>query len=110
MVEYLDYLDGNNTAYLEYHEWRNIEISNLDERINSNKDSQMSCDLCKEIKKRKESNWAKKTIKSVASWWWLDVHDNQCTSGYKVPDWITQFPVVRMNETYDEMRDQLVQL
>ena len=23
LVDYLDYLDGNDTAYLEYHKWRN---------------------------------------------------------------------------------------
>ena len=84
-----------------------MDPTNLEGRIQSNKDAQMSCDLCKEVKRRKESNWAKKEIKSVASWWWLDVHDDRCTSGYKVPDWINQFPVVRMNETYDEMRDIL---
>ena len=24
LVKYLDYLDGNDTAYLEYHAWRNM--------------------------------------------------------------------------------------
>ena len=54
-----------------------------------------------EIKKRKAAGWAKRTIKSVASWWWLNVHDEKCTDGFDIPDWIKKFPVVKMNETYD---------
>ena len=48
--------------------------------------------------------WAKRTIKSVASWWWLNVHDEKCTDGFDIPDWIKKFPVVKMNETYDELK------
>ena len=90
--------------------------------------TQMSCDLCKgtfqilfhdikkasisvfclksttEIKKRKAAGWAKRTIKSVASWWWLNVHDEKCTDGFDISDWIKKFPVVKMNETYDELK------
>lgn len=57
-----------------------------------------------EIKKRKAAGWAKRTIKSVASWWWLNVHDEKCTDGFDIPDWIMKFPVVKMNETYDELK------
>ena len=46
LVDYLKYLDGNDTAYLEYHQWRSMEpdasaIGNL------MKTAQMTCDLCK---------------------------------------------------------------
>lgn len=43
-------------------------------------------------------------IKSVASYWWMNVHDDQCTSGSVIPDWLMAFPPVVMNETYDEFR------
>ena len=78
LVDYLDYLHNNDTAYLEYHLWRRMEV-----KPRKNKKlgltAQMTCDLCKEIKRRKAANWAKKTIKSVASWWWLNIHDANCT-------------------------------
>ena len=61
-------------------------------------------EIHKEIKKRKAAGWAKRTIKSVASWWWLNVHDEKCTDGFDIPDWIKKFPVVKMNETYDELK------
>ena len=41
---------------------------------------------------------------AVASYWWVNVHDDQCTSGYSIPSWLEEFPPVRMNETYDEFR------
>ena len=37
----------------------------------------MVCDLCKEVHKRRAAGWAKKTIPSVASWWWLDQQDDR---------------------------------
>ena len=99
-------MDGNDTAYLEYHAWRNMPPPEDDDEMPQygTRTTQMSCDLCKEIKKRKEAGWAKRTIKSVASWWWLNVHDEKCTDGFDIPDWIKKFPVVKMNETYDEMK------
>ena len=46
LVEYLDYLDGNDTAYLEYHQWRGIEpdVNSIGALM---KTAQMTCDLCK---------------------------------------------------------------
>ena len=108
LVKHLDYLNNNDTAYLEYHQWRRIEPEKSGERLTfslNTKVTQMSCDLCKEIKRRRAAGWAKRTINSVASWWWLNVHDSKCINNYKLPDWIQHFPVVKMNETYDEMRD-----
>ena len=65
--------------FLEYHAWRNIKVHKhggstyaADER-----NDQMACDLCKEVHKRKAAGWAKKTIPSVASWWWLDQRDDR---------------------------------
>ena len=99
LVKYLNYLNTNDTAYLEYHKWRSIKPRRPDTHSKMNN---LTCQLCLEIKRRKAANWAKKTIKSVASWWWRDVHDDKCTGGYKLPDWIKELPIVKMNETYDE--------
>ena len=103
LVRYLDYLNKNDTAYLEYHQWRSLEPTSHGGSLGLT--AQMTCDLCLEIKRRKEAGWAKKTIRSVASWWWLDVHDDKCINTSLVPEWIKQFPTVKMNETYDELRD-----
>ena len=46
LVKYLDYLDGNDTAYLEYHQWRSME-PDVSEIGNLMKTAQMTCDLCK---------------------------------------------------------------
>ena len=106
LVKYLDYLNTNETAYLEYHAWRAEEPPSLSSfKKGGSLTSKMTCDLCKEITRRKQAGWAKRTIKSVASWWWLDVHDDQCIDVSNVPDWIKQFPPVKMNETYDEMKN-----
>ena len=85
---------------LEYHQWRRLE-PNTSPRVGL--DSHMTCNLCKELQRRKKAGWAKKMIKSVASWWWLNTHDGECINNAEVPSWLTKFPVVRMNETYDEL-------
>lgn len=46
LVKYMDYLDKNDTAYLEYHQWRSIELDLTSEK-SSGKSSEMTCDLCK---------------------------------------------------------------
>ena len=108
LVKHLNYLNSNDTAYLEYHQWRRQEPEKSGGRLTfslNTKVTKMSCDLCKEIRRRRAAGWAKKTIKSVVSWWWLNVHDTKCINNHPVPEWLQKFPVVRMNETYDEMRD-----
>ena len=63
------------------------------------------CDLCKEVKARKEAGYPKRTISSVSSYWWMNVHDEKCTSGQKTPEWLKKFKPVKMEDTYDEFRD-----
>lgn len=58
LVDYVDYLDSNNTAYLEYHHWRTLYPSvNLPDTIQSMGSEQRSfCELCRVVReKRKES-------------------------------------------------------
>ena len=108
LVKYIDYLHKNDTAYLEYHKWKDVDVTDPKDVLQFSSEakySTMSCDLCKNLTQRKENGWAKKMIKSVASWWWRDVHDDKCTSAYKVPKWQKNIPIVKMNETYDEMKN-----
>ena len=100
LVEYLDYLDKNDTAYLEYHAWRKMEPKPNDYLGVS---AQMPCDLCKEVKRRKAAGWAKKTIRSVGSYWWINVHDEKCGDDSPTPEWVTKIPIVDMSTAYDEL-------
>jgi len=63
LVQYLDYLDNNDTAYLEYHQWRN-EIPDFDIPMMGGTDK-MLCGACQEIRKRKAAGYPKRMIKSV---------------------------------------------
>ncbi|CBY40763.1 unnamed protein product [Oikopleura dioica] len=92
LVDYLDYLDGNDTAYMEYHAWRaDVSPAKLQEKNSidhlGNYD-QMMCNLCKTINERKSAGFPKKTIPSVAHWWWMEVHDEKCTADFEVPVWL----------------------
>lgn len=64
LVEYLDYLDNNDTAYLEYHAWRN-EIPNFDTPMMGSTET-MLCGACKEIALRKSQGFPKRIIESVS--------------------------------------------
>ena len=93
LVKYINYLNKNDTAYLgklfnkvfeykfvsEYHAWRKIKINKHKASTYAapERNEQMVCDLCKEVHKRRAAGWAKKTIPSVASWWWLDQQDDR---------------------------------
>jgi len=103
LVDYLDYLDKNDTAYEEYHKWRADELDEEYEDLGPHT-AEMMCNLCRNIKERKEADYPKRIIKSVMSWWWVNVHDDKCTGGYKLPEWITSFPPQTMENTYDELK------
>ena len=60
--------------------------------------------MCKAVKERKLKKYPKKIIKSVASWWWVNVHDDLCTSDYVMPGWVKAFPPVTMENSYDELK------
>ena len=64
----MDYLDGNDTAYMEYHQWRaDVSPAKLQEKHSvdhlGNYD-QMMCNLCKNINDRKHSGFPKQRIAS----------------------------------------------
>merc|ERR1719384_1340700 len=62
----------------------------------------MLCGACKEIAARKAQGFPKRMIASVASWWWMNQHDDMCVQGTEVPDWLAEMPVVSMESSYDE--------
>jgi len=69
LVEYLDYLDHNDTAYMEYHTWRNTAPNQESKKFEYTNTSGISeehhyhndalsqktfCNVCKTVKKRKD--------------------------------------------------------
>lgn len=118
LVKYLEYLDRNDTAYLEYHAWRKEtpvfvtpfqyssknDVDPEHQLVRDALASNMACDMCKTISKRKQLNYPKKIIKSVSKWWWMDVHDSECTAGSILPEWLTSMPKVTMKNSYDELK------
>lgn len=97
LVKYLNYLDNNDTAYLEYHSWRN-EVPNFDIPAMGGTDK-MLCGACDEIRKRKANGYPKRMIKSVSSWWWMNTHDELCIQGAYVPEWLSSIqPPVSMSD------------
>lgn len=105
LVKYLNYLDKNDTAYAEYHSWRAIE-PDFSHQIRSNTEM-MKCGVCEEIKRRKAAGFPKRTIESVANWWWVNNHDSQCTSGNTLSDWVLEKGVVSMDNQYDEAKYEM---
>ena len=81
LVEYLEYLDSNDTAYMEYHQWRSAEpewntqflyeqhdnVSMDDQLMGASITQRMYCDICKSVKERKDLGFPKKIIKSVCT-------------------------------------------
>ena len=44
------------------------------------------------------------TFLQVASWWWKNVHDGECTTGSQIPQWLADTPIVTMGNSYDELK------
>jgi hypothetical protein len=107
-VDYLNYLDQNDTAYLEYHQWRS-EKPILDIPNASHNTERMYCGICKNVSMRKKLGYPKRMIKSVANWWWVNVHDDECTSGNEIPKWVTDIPTVTMENSYDELKQVTIE-
>lgn len=109
-MDYLDYLDSNDTAYLQYHLWRNETLpkDEIDEVGGLMSHTlRMLCNMCDVVTTRKREGFPKKIIRSVASWWWVNVHDDLCTKDYSMPDWVHEFPPVTMENSYDELKLKL---
>lgn len=107
LVEYLDYLNQNDTAYLEYHSWRYNE-PDWTVPTYAQPEEKMICGICHELKERKKLGYPKRIIKSVSNWWWVNVHDDQCTAGSVLPDWLTNMENVQMSTSFDEKQNRNV--
>jgi len=84
LVNYLEYLDNNSTAYLEYHTWRKDDADLSLPYIQPT--DKMICGSCKKLKGLKSEGYPKRRIKSVAAWWWRDLHDDQCIGDAELPE------------------------
>ena len=69
LVQYVDYLDRNNTAYIEYHTWRNLypegNYTNNDTYFTLGNEEQSYCDLCRLIRAKRKENHPHQHYKSV---------------------------------------------
>jgi len=74
LADYLDYLDKNDTAYLEYFQWRKTDLSNVfSENVRDQRWFSIgSCNLCSFIhennEQEKSSEEKRKVVKSIYSW------------------------------------------
>ena len=90
LILYLDYLDQNDTAYMQYHAWRkDIPHQIKDPEINTPESTQL-CNTCRTIKGLKEKKNPKRTVKSVAYWWWYKMHDYKCIGYKSTPRWMKE--------------------
>lgn len=103
LYKYLDYLNTNDTAYLEYHQWRK-GTPDTEQTNAAHNGEVMECGICQNIQMRKKLGYPKRIIKSVASWWWKNVHDGECTTGSQIPQWLADTPIVTMGNSYDELK------
>lgn len=98
LVDYLNYLDNNDTAYLEYHSWRNGAPDFTEPMMGGTE--KMLCGACQELLKRKNAGYPKRMIKSVSSWWWMNTHDELCVQGADIPEWLRSIdPPVSMADS-----------
>ena len=90
LIDYLNYLDRNDTAYMEYFEWRNHVDHELNgegpeydylHKYTSYADSlaDQMCKICTLMRNYQGRNWPKKTITSYSHYVWMDQPDKNCT-------------------------------
>lgn len=105
LIDFLDYLNSNDTAYMEYHQWRTLKPdftipwrSNVEKR---------NCGICQLLKENREKNWPKRMIRSVTNWWWINNHDDKCLNTTEIPENLKNMKLVTMEENwYDELQRQ----
>ena len=61
LVGYVDFLDSNNTAYLDYHQWRTLyPLKATTEKMNTlqnmGNDDRAMCELCRLIRQKRKNN------------------------------------------------------
>lgn len=107
LVEYLNYLHNNDTAYMVYHNWRTIK-PDLETPLDTHIRKRI-CGSCKLLNKKKSENYPVRMIKSVSSWWWMNMHDEKClnsSSNHRpIPEELKAIvpPVSMEDNWYDEL-------
>ena len=60
LVDYIDYLDGNDTAYLEYHQWRTLypakNVFGVELMQHMGNGERSICELCRLIRNKRANN------------------------------------------------------
>ncbi|CAG5111975.1 Oidioi.mRNA.OKI2018_I69.chr2.g6240.t1.cds [Oikopleura dioica] len=104
LVEYLEYLDKNNTAYMEYHAWRNLYTEGpktADGCLqNLGTVNRTICLLCRRVREMRAQK-KKQSIKSVMSYWKYNVH-KECKEDVNFQDYQTKIKrnIVSWHEEY----------
>ena len=82
LVDYIHYLDRNDTAYMEYHQWRIKETFDPNAEIPLTRVGRKLCRVCQVIKQKTESGFPKSRVESMVHWWWGQSQlDDKCLDG-----------------------------
>lgn len=105
LIDYLNYLNYNDTAYMSYHQWRvttKVDTTQPPE----NHSRRRICGTCKMLKAKQAENYPIRMIKSYSSWWWINTHDNQCVNGTTVAKFLRDIdpPVSMEDNWWDELQ------
>ena len=80
LLNYINYLDKNDTAYMEYHNWR-LEKPNKNIKTYTSRESRKWCAACEAVHERKLRNFPESTVASISRWWWGTMVDDECLGG-----------------------------
>jgi len=78
LVNYINFLDKNNEAYLDYHQWRTLYPKGISRTPYENiqflgSDDRALCDLCRVIREKRRKN-SRQNYKSIMHYWQFDVY------------------------------------
>ena len=94
LVEYIDYLDSNDTAYFEYHEWRTLYPEDHAPQLDwmsfgdGFKEERVFCELCRLIRNKRKAG-VHQHYQSVMKFWHYDTYP-ECKEEKKFQDYQTK--------------------
>ncbi|CAG5077064.1 Oidioi.mRNA.OKI2018_I69.PAR.g8623.t1.cds [Oikopleura dioica] len=90
LVFYLDYLDKNDNAYMEYHDWRSLRPERIkplhESHFTLSRDEYDYCRICRLIRAKRAAK-INRWYQSVMRFWRFDVHRG-CKQDAKYPEYI----------------------
>jgi hypothetical protein len=96
LVYYLDFLDKNDTAYMEYHDWRSLRPTKIkpvhESHFTLSRDEYDYCRICRLIREKRAAK-VNRWHQSVMRFWRFDVHKG-CKQNARYPDYI---PKIKKN-------------